>query len=101
MRRSEGEFGCDSVLFGFSNTSMECMGSGFIHCTSHFPGCSDDSMPGLSRTVPSGRRHGDFKDADECILENDSMAAWRGLHGVVAVGKVGFVLSEGEEMPGE
>jgi len=51
---------------------------------------------GLTRS-----RNGDFEHAHECVLENNFVAIWRGLHRVVTVGELGFVLSVKVKMTGE
>ena len=71
---------------------------------------SPSSIPGDKETWPAvmvhrfgaaGRRHGDLQYADQLVLEDYFVAFGRGLHGVVAVGKAGFILCEGVVMPRE
>ncbi len=49
----------------------------------------------------AGRRHGDFKHTHECVFENHFVTVGCGLRSIVAVGKVGLVLSIRISMPGE
>jgi hypothetical protein len=49
----------------------------------------------------TGGRNSDFKHAHECIFEDKLMAIGCGLHGVVSIGEVGFVLSVKIKMTSE
>jgi len=55
----------------------------------------------VHRNRRAGGRHGDFEDAHEVVFENNFVSVGRGLDGVIAFGKLRFVLSVGVKMPGE
>ena len=47
------------------------------------------------------KRDDDFEHAHECVFEDDFVAIGRGLHSVVAIGELGFVLSVKIKMTSE
>ena len=55
----------------------------------------------MHRLSLTGGRHSDFEHAHEGVFEYDSVAIRRGLHSVVAIGELGFVLSVEVETTGE
>src|ERR1700683_311925 len=52
----------------------------------------------MHRNGSARRRYGDFEHAHEFIFENNFVGIGRGLHGVVAVGELRFILCVGVEM---
>src|SRR5579859_8140137 len=77
-----------------ANGAVRTMISNMGHTAAPIP-IQEETGPAMMvhRLSLTRSRNSDFEYAHECVLEHDFVAIWRGLHRVVTIGELGFVLS--------